>query len=102
MEFKSIIKSHGLNPSQFIYPKPNSHWQYQNLIHIGNIKVQFSLAISKTQFSLALLYQKRSPRLSMLGKEKYHGKILLWQKGPWQSSYKKLIESCLEDYVLEL
>ena len=28
MEFKSIIKSHGLNPSQFIYPKPNSHWQY--------------------------------------------------------------------------
>ena len=65
-------------------------------------KAQFSLAISKTQFSLTLLYQKSSPRLSMLGKEKYHGKILLWQKGPWQSSYKKLIESCLEDYVLEL
>ena len=66
MEFKSIIKSHdlnlwqfyqwnsnliskayGLNPCQFIYQKPNSHWQHhqkpnfhwqrQNPIHIGNI-----------------------------------------------------------------
>ena len=82
--------------------KLNSHWQHQNPILIGDIIAQFSLAISKTQFSLALLYQKRSLRLSMLGKEKYHGKILPWQKGPWQSSYKKLIESCLKDYVLEL
>ena len=82
MEFKSIIKAHGVNSWQFIYQKPNSHWQYQNPIHIGNIKspilignikspiyisniknsifignikTQFSLAISKAQFILALL-----------------------------------------------
>ena len=35
--------------------KPNSHWQYQNPIFIGNIKAQFSLAISKAQLTLALL-----------------------------------------------
>ena len=29
MEFKSMIKTHVLNPWQFIYPNPNSHWQYQ-------------------------------------------------------------------------
>ena len=91
MEFKSIIKTHDLNPWQFIHPNPNSHWQYQNPILIGNIQAQFSLATSKTQFSLALLYQKeKSPRLSMLGKEKnimlkcYCGKkrtmaIILWR-----------------------
>ena len=68
--------------------KPNSHWQHQSLILIGNIKTQFSFATPKpnshwqyqspilignikTQFSLALLYQKeKSPRLSLLGKEK--------------------------------
>ena len=47
MEFKYIIKAHDLNPWQFIYPKPNSHWQYlklnfhwqyQSPILIGNIK----------------------------------------------------------------
>ena len=54
MEFKSIIKAHGLNPWQFIYPKPNSHWQHQSPIFIGNIKTQFSLAIFKVQFSLAI------------------------------------------------
>ena len=54
VEFKSIIKAHDLNPWQFIYPKPNSHWQYQNSIFISNIKAQFSLAIFKTQFSLAI------------------------------------------------
>ena len=63
MEFKSIIKAHGLNPWQFIYPKPNLHWQYQSLIFIsniknpifiGNIKIQFSLTIFKTQFSLTI------------------------------------------------
>ena len=53
MQFKSIIKAHGLNPWQFIYPKLNSHWQHQNPILIGNIKTQFSQAIFKTQFSLA-------------------------------------------------
>ena len=53
IEFKFIIKTHDLNPWQFIYLKPNSHWQYQNLIFIGNIKTQFSLAIFKIQFSLA-------------------------------------------------
>ena len=62
MEFKSIIKAHDSNPWQFIHPKPNSHWQHQNPIPIGNVKAQFSLA---------LLYQKeKSLRLSMLGKEK--------------------------------
>ena len=54
MEFKSMIKTHDLNPWQFIYPKPNSHWQHQNPIFISNIKAQFSLAISKTQLTLAL------------------------------------------------
>ena len=48
MKFKSIIKAHGLKPWQFIYSKPNSHWQYQNPILIGNIKTQFLLAISKS------------------------------------------------------
>ena len=54
MEFKSMIKAHDLNLWQFIYPKPNSHWQHQNPIFIGNIKAQFSLAISKAQLMLAL------------------------------------------------
>ena len=54
MEFKSIIKAHGLNSWQFIYPKHNSHWQHQSPIFIGNIKAQFSLAIFKAQFSLAI------------------------------------------------
>ena len=50
MKFKSIIKAHDLNPWQFIYPKPNSHWQHQNPILICNIKAQFLLAISKPNF----------------------------------------------------
>ena len=54
MEFKSMIKAHDLNPWQFIYPKPNFHWQYQNSIFIDKIKAQFSLAISKAQLMLAL------------------------------------------------
>ena len=59
MKFKSIIKTHGLNPWQFIYPKPNSHWQYQSPILIGNIKIQFSLATSKPTFH----WQHQSPVL---------------------------------------
>ena len=56
MKFKSIIKAYDSNQWQFIHPKPNSHWQHQSPILIGNIK---------TQFSLALLYKKeKSPRLS--------------------------------------
>ena len=47
IEFKSMIKAHDLNPWQFIYPKPNSHWQHQSPILISNIKTQFSLATSK-------------------------------------------------------
>ena len=54
MEFKSMIKAHDLNPWRFVYPRPNSHWQHQSLIFIGNIKAQFSLVISKTQLTLAL------------------------------------------------
>ena len=50
-----MIKAHGLNSWRFIYPKPNLHWQYQNSILIGNIKTQFSSAISETQLMLALL-----------------------------------------------
>ena len=69
IEFKSIIETHDSNPWQFIQSpilignikaqyslatsKPNSHWQYQISIFIGNIKVQFLLATIKTQFSLA-------------------------------------------------
>ena len=49
-----MIKAHDLNPWQFIYQKPSSHWQYKkSLILIGNIKTQFSLTIFKTQFLLA-------------------------------------------------
>ena len=70
MEFKSIIKTHDSNPWQFVYPKPNSHWQYQNSIFIGDIKAQFSLAISKAQLTLALFIE--SPKLSILGKILYH------------------------------
>ena len=33
--------------------KPNSYWQHQSPILIGNIKTQFLLAIFKAQFSLA-------------------------------------------------
>ena len=60
--------------------KPNFHWQHQNPILIGNIKTQFSLPISKTQFMLALLKAQANyfalfierPRLSILGKILYH------------------------------
>ena len=55
MGFNPIIKTHDSNPCQIIYQNPNFHWQHQNPILIGNIKTQFSLAISKTQFMLALL-----------------------------------------------
>ena len=116
MEFKSTIKAHDSNPWQFIYPKSNSYWQYQNPIlignikaqfllatstlkpnsywqhqspiFIGNIKAQFLLAISKPNFSLTLLYQKeKSPRLSTLGKEKIS--CYCSKKGPLQVFMKK-------------
>ena len=71
--------------------KPNSYWQYENPILIGNIQAQFSLVTSKAQFSLALLYQKeKSPRLSTLGKEKnIMLKCYCGKKGPWQSLYEE-------------
>ena len=80
MEFKSMIKAHGLNPWRFIYPKPNSHWQHRSPILIGNIKAQFSSAISKAKLMLALLKAQanylalfiESPKLSILGKILYH------------------------------
>ena len=91
MEFKSIIKAHGLNPWQFIYPKPNSYWQHQSPIHIGNIKAQFSLTISKPNshwqhqnpilIDTTLSKRKRAQDYQRLAKKKYHGKML-----PWQSS----------------
>ena len=45
-----------LSKTQFslVTSKPNFHWQHQNPILIGNIKAQFSLAISKAQLTLAL------------------------------------------------
>ena len=80
IEFKSIIKTHGLKPWRFIYLKPNSHWQYQSPIFIGNIKTQSSLATSKAQLTLALLKAQanylalfiESPKLSILGKILYY------------------------------
>ena len=47
MEFKSIIKAHGLNPWQFIYPKPSSRWQYLKPNSHWQHQAQFSLAMSK-------------------------------------------------------
>ena len=77
-----MIQTHGNSfKAQFSLAtsKPNTHWQYQSPILIGN---------NKAQFSLALLYQKeKSPRLSTFGKEKiscYYSK-----KGSWQSSYEE-------------
>ena len=64
MEFKSIIKVHDLNPWQFIYPKPNSHWQHQSPILISNIKTQFSLATLKAQLMLALFKAQFSLAIS--------------------------------------
>ena len=64
MEFKSMIKTHDLNPWQFIYPKPKFHWQHQNSILIGNIKIQFSLTISKSQLMLALFKARFSLAIS--------------------------------------
>ena len=82
MEFKSIIKAHDLNPWQFIHPKANFYQQYQNSILIGNIKVQFSLA---------LLYQKKKePKIiNAWRKKNIMVKCYLGKKGPWQSSYEK-------------
>ena len=76
LEFKSMIKAYGLNPWQFIYLNPNSHWQYQSAIPISNIKAQFSSAISKAQLTLTLLKTQanymalfiKSSWLSILGK----------------------------------
>ena len=65
IEFKSMIKAHGLNPWRFICPKPNSHWQHQS--PIGNIKTQFSSALLKAQANYLALFIE-SPRLSILGK----------------------------------
>ena len=94
IEFKSKIKAHDLNSWQFIYPKPNSHWQHQNPIFIGNIKThwpyqspilignikaQFSLAIFKTQFSLAI--SKTQLMLALL-KAQANYLALLYQKSP--------------------
>ena len=77
-----MIQTHGNSfKAQFSLAtsKLNTHWQHQNPILIGNIK---------TQFSLALLYQKeKSPRLSTLGKEKIS--CYCSKKGPWQSSYEE-------------
>ena len=82
MGFKSIIKAHDLNPWQFIHSKPNSHWQHQSSILIGNIK---------TQFLLGLLYQKeKKPKIINAWQRKnIMVKMLPWQKRPWQSSYEK-------------
>ena len=107
MEFKSIIKAHDPNPWQFIHPKPNSYWQYQSPILIGNIKAQFLLATSKpnshwqhqspilignikAQFLLAtskpnfhwhyFIKKEKAQDYQRLERKKHHGKMLPWQK----------------------
>ena len=74
MEFKSIIKAHDSNPWQFIHPKPNSHWQHQNPIPIGNVKAQFSLALlyQKEELQIINAWQRKNIMLKC-----YRGK-----KGP--------------------
>ena len=94
MEFKSIIKAHDLNSWQFIYPKPNSHWQYQSSILTGNIKTQFSFTTSnlnshwqyqkpsshwqysKPNFHWHYFIKKGAQDYQRLAKKKHHGKIL--------------------------
>ena len=39
--------------------KPNSHWQHQSPILIGNNQSPIFIGNNKSQFSLTLLYQKR-------------------------------------------
>ena len=99
MEFKSIIKAHDL-----IHQKPNSYWQYKNSILIGNIKAQFSLAISKYNFSLAIskpnFYWQRAQDYQLLAKKKYY--VTIARKDHDNHLMKKLIKSYLEDYVLIL
>ena len=81
MEFKSIIKAHDSNPWQFIHPKPNSHWQHQSPILIGNIIAQFLLATSKPNFHWHyFIKKKRAQDYQHLARKKYRGKMLLWQK----------------------
>ena len=55
-----------LSKSQFSLAilKPNSHWQHQSPILIGNIKAQFLLAIFKTQFLLAIFKTQFSLAIS--------------------------------------
>ena len=89
MKFKSIIKTHDSNPWQFIHPKPNSHWQYQNSILIDNIKVQLPLATSNPNFHWHyFIKKKRVQDYQTLGKGKniscYRSKkrtmtIILWR-----------------------
>ena len=62
--FINGIQIHDLNPWQFVYPRPNSYWQHQSPIFIGNIKTQFSLVISKTQLTLALFKTQFSLAIS--------------------------------------
>ena len=76
MEFKSMIKAYGLNPWQFIYLNPNSHWQYQSPIPIGNIKAQFSSAISKAQLTLTLLKTQANYMALFIKSPKF---INIWQ-----------------------
>ena len=108
--FINGIQIHNQSP----WFKPMAIYLSKSPILIGKIKTQFSLAISKVQFtlatskpishwqnqslilignikaqfSLALFCQKRAQDYQYLAKKKYQGKILSWQK-PWQSSYKK-------------
>ena len=83
MEFKSIIKAHGLNPWQFIYPKPNSHWQYQSPILIGNIKAQFSLALlcqKEKEPKIINAWQRKNIMVKCYHGKKDHGNHLIKKK----------------------
>ena len=66
-------------PMTFFYPNPNFHWQHQNSILIGNIKTQFSLAISKAQLTLALFKIQFSLAISKLNSHwQYQKPNLRW------------------------
>ena len=113
MEFKSMAIhsskaqfSLAISKAQFSLTtsNPNSYWQYQIPILIGNNKAQFLLATSKLNFHWHYFIKKKKAQdYQRLAKKKYHVKMLPWQKKNHVNHLmKKLIESYLENYVLVL
>ena len=82
MEFKFIIKVHDSNPWQFIHPKPNSHWQYQepNFYWQHQSPIFISITLSKRKEPKIInAWQRKNIILKC-----YRGK-----KEQWQSSYEE-------------